>query len=202
MDSQKAPPADWILTIDRHPCSNPIPFTSASPSNPTLRPSPPGPWAIFDADSYTGLTTTRNSSQRIHFLGKIPYNGFLKVLQVSRVHVYLTYPFVLSWSMLEAMAAGCLVVGSRTPPVEEVIQHAGNGLLVDLFSPEQIADRIIDALEDSKSFASLRKNARQTIVDRFDLRSICLPAHLRLLNMLVPREGRASLPSPKATGAQ
>jgi len=139
---------------------------------------------------------------RVHFLGKIPYNAFLKVLQISRVHVYLTYPFVLSWSMLEAMAAGCLVVGSRTPPVEEVIQHAGNGLLVDFFSPEQIADRIIDALEDSKSFASLRKNARQTIVDRFDLRSICLPAHLRLLNMLVPREGRASLPSPKATGAQ
>ncbi len=104
--------------------------------------------------------------------------------------------------MLEAMAAGCLVVGSRTPPVEEVIQHAGSGLLVDFFSPEQIADRIIDALEDSKSFASLRKNARQTIVDCFDLRSICLPAHLRLLNMLVPREGRASLPSLKAIGAQ
>jgi glycosyltransferase involved in cell wall biosynthesis len=139
---------------------------------------------------------------RVHFLGKIPYNGFLKVLQVSRVHVYLTYPFVLSWSMLEAMAAGCLVVGSRTPPVEEVIQHAGNGLLVDFFSPEQIADRIIDALEDSNSFASLRKNARQTIVDRFDLRSICLPAHLRLLNLLVPREGHASLSSPKAIGAQ
>jgi glycosyltransferase involved in cell wall biosynthesis len=135
---------------------------------------------------------------RVHFLGKIPYAGFIKVLQVSRVHVYLTYPFVLSWSMLEAMAAGCLVVGSRTQPVEEVIQHAGNGLLVDFFSPEQIADRVIDALEDSNSFASLRQNARQTIVDRFDLRSICLPAHLRLLNMLVPREGRASLAPAKS----
>jgi glycosyltransferase involved in cell wall biosynthesis len=137
---------------------------------------------------------------RVHFLGKIPYAGFLKVLQVSRVHVYLTYPFVLSWSMLEAMAAGCLVVGSQTQPVEEVIQHAGNGLLVDFFSTEQIADRIIDALEDSKSFASQRKNARQTIVDRFDLRSICLPAHLRLLNMLVPRNDRASLAPLKAVG--
>jgi glycosyltransferase involved in cell wall biosynthesis len=100
--------------------------------------------------------------------------------------------------MLEAMAAGCLIVGSRTQPVEEVIQHAGNGLLVDFFSPEQIADRVIDALEDSKSFASIRQNARQTIVDRFDLRSICLPAHLRLLNMLVPREGRVSLAPPRA----
>jgi glycosyltransferase involved in cell wall biosynthesis len=100
--------------------------------------------------------------------------------------------------MLEAMATGCLVVGSRTQPVEEVIQHAANGLLVDFFSPDQIADRVIDALEDGKSFASLRQNARQTIVDRFDLRSICLPAHLRLLNMLVPRESRESLTPLKA----
>lgn len=138
---------------------------------------------------------------RVHFLGKIPYNGFIKVLQVSRVHVYLTYPFVLSWSMLEAMSAGCLIVGSRTQPVEEVIHHAGNGLLVDFFSPEQIADRVIDALEDRNSFASLRQNARETVIDRYDLRSICLPAHLRLLNMLAPPERRASLAVPKAAGA-
>lgn len=135
---------------------------------------------------------------RIHFLGKVPYDAFLKVLQVSRVHVYLTYPFVLSWSMLEAMSAGCLVVGSRTQPVEEAIQHAANGLLVDFFSPEQIADRVIDALEDARSFQSLRQNARQTIVDRYDLRSICLPAHLRLLNMLVPRDGRAAISLAKS----
>jgi glycosyltransferase involved in cell wall biosynthesis len=144
------------------------------------------------------LLTELNGSldlARVHFLGKIPYAGFIKVLQISRVHVYLTYPFVLSWSMLEAMAAGCLVVGSRTQPVEEVIHHGGNGLFVDFFSPEQIADRVIEALEDRKSFASLRQNARQTIVDRFDLRTICLPAHLRMLNMLVTRDSRASLTS-------
>jgi glycosyltransferase involved in cell wall biosynthesis len=138
---------------------------------------------------------------RVHFLGKIPYAGFVKVLQISRVHVYLTYPFVLSWSMLEAMAAGCLLVGSRTQPVEEVIQHAENGLLVDFLSPEEIANRVIDALEDRKAFDSLRQNARQTIVDRFDLRSICLPAHLRLLNMLVSRKGRASVTPIKAAAA-
>jgi glycosyltransferase involved in cell wall biosynthesis len=135
---------------------------------------------------------------RIHFLGKLPYAAYIKVLQVSRVHVYLTYPFVLSWSMLEAMAAGCLVVGSRTQPVEEVIQHAGNGLLVNFFSAEEVADRVIDALEDGNSFASLRQNARQTVIDRFDLRSICLPAQLRLLNTLVSRDDRASMAPVKS----
>jgi glycosyltransferase involved in cell wall biosynthesis len=132
---------------------------------------------------------------RVHFLGKIPYNAFIKVLQVSRVHVYLTYPFVLSWSMLEAMSAGCLIVGSRTQPVQEVIHHGGNGLLVDFFSPDEIAERVVEALEDRRSFASLRQNARQTVLDRYDLHSVCLPAHLRLLNMLVPRDQRVSLQS-------
>lgn len=123
-------------------------------------------------------------------------------LDLSRVHVYLTFPFVLSWSMLEAMSAGCLVVGSRTQPVEEVIHHGGNGLLVNFFSPDEIADRVIEALEDGRSFASLRQNARQTITDRFDLRSICLPAHLRLLNMLVPREQRASVTAARVACGQ
>jgi len=69
---------------------------------------------------------------------------------------------------------------------------------VDFFSPEEIADRVVEALEDPRSFASLGQNARQTVLDRYDLRSICLPAHLRLLNMLVPREQRISLQSQLA----
>ena len=72
--------------------------------------------------------------RRIHFLGKVPYSTFVNILQISSVHVYLTYPFVLSWSMLEAMSAGCLIIGSRTSPVEEVIRHQDNGLLVDFFN--------------------------------------------------------------------
>ena len=118
---------------------------------------------------------------RVHFLGKVPYATFLKVLQVSAVHVYLTYPFVLSWSMLEAMAAGCLVVGSKTPPVEEVIRDGENGVLVDFFTPEAIAGRVVAALAEPEQFLALRKNARQTMIDAYDLKRICLPEQIRLL---------------------
>ena len=119
---------------------------------------------------------------RVHFLGRVPYSTYLRVLQVSRVHVYLTYPFVLSWSMLEAMAAECLVIGSRTPPVAEVIRDGENGVLVDFFDHDEIAQRVIAALVDRSAFASLRENARRTIVESFDLRSICLPAQLRFVD--------------------
>lgn len=122
--------------------------------------------------------------ERIHFLGKVPYPTFLQVLQVSRVHVYLTYPFVLSWSMLEAMAAGCLVVGSRTPPVEEVIRNGENGLLVDFFDPAGMAEMVARALAEPAAFAPMREAARQTVVERYDLASICLPQQLRLLDEL------------------
>lgn len=121
--------------------------------------------------------------RRVHFLGKVPYSIFVKLLQVSRVHVYLTYPFVLSWSMLEAMSAGCLVVGSRTAPVEEVIRDGENGVLVDFFSPNEIAERVVEALKDSRAFAAIRESARRTIVDKYDLKTICLPKQLKLLEM-------------------
>ncbi len=120
---------------------------------------------------------------RVHFLGKVPYSSFVRILQISTAHVYLTYPFVLSWSMLEAMSAGCLIIGSRTQPVEEVIKDGENGVLVDIFKPDEIAARVIDALNRRSEYVGIRANARKTIVDQYDLRSICLPAQLRLLNM-------------------
>lgn len=119
---------------------------------------------------------------RIHFLGKVPYSTFLKVLQISRVHVYLTYPFVLSWSMLEAMAAGGLLVASRTEPVEEVIRDGENGLLVNFFSSAEIAERVIAALAGGRnSFAEIRQQARRTVIENYDLNTICLPTQLKLL---------------------
>jgi len=131
--------------------------------------------------------------QRVHFLGKVPYSTFVNILQISQVHVYLTYPFVLSWSMLEAMSAGCLLVGSRTPPVEEVIRDGENGILVDIFSPTEIAERVIDALADRRAYDVLRKNARRTIVEHYDLQTICLPAQLNLLEMACNR-GKPNAP--------
>jgi len=125
--------------------------------------------------------------RRVHFLGKVPYSSFVKILQVSTAHVYLTYPFVLSWSMLEAMSAGCVIVGSSTQPVEEVIRDGENGLLVDIFKPDEIARRVVDVLADRQAFAPIRTNARKTIVENYDLRTICLPAQLRLLNMAARR---------------
>jgi glycosyltransferase involved in cell wall biosynthesis len=106
------------------------------------------------------------------------------VLQISRAHVYLTYPFVLSWSMLEAMSAGCLVIGSKTAPVQEVITDGKDGLLVDFFSPDEIAKETVTALEKPETFATIRKHARRTIVEKYDLRSVCLPAQIRLLEGL------------------
>lgn len=123
--------------------------------------------------------------QRVHFLGKVPYSTFLKVLQVSRVHVYLTYPFVLSWSMLEAMSAGCLVVGSRTAPVEEVVRSGENGLLVDFFNHGEVAEQVVRALADGGAYTHIRERARQHVIENYDLARICLPAQLSLMNKLI-----------------
>jgi glycosyltransferase involved in cell wall biosynthesis len=123
--------------------------------------------------------------ERVHFVGNIAYDTYISLLQVSAAHVYLTYPFVLSWSMLEAMAAGCAVIGSRTPPVEEVITDGFNGLLVDFHSPSELAERTIEVLARPSAYARIRRQARTTIVNHYDLRTICLPRHLKLIDEVV-----------------
>ena len=118
---------------------------------------------------------------RVHFMGQLAYGDYLKVLQVSRLHVYLTYPFILSWSMLEAMSAGCLVLGSATPPVEEVLTDGENGLLFPFHSHDTLARRAIEALAEPAAFAPLRQRARETIVARYDFETVSLPAYLQML---------------------
>ena len=121
-------------------------------------------------------------TSRIHFIGAVPHAEHVKVLQVSRAHVYLTYPFVLSWSLLEAMSAGCLVIGSDTPPVREVIDQT-NGILVPFHDVDRLANAAIDALARPKKYDSHRIRARNTVVERFDLKRICLPKMLELLQV-------------------
>ena len=114
---------------------------------------------------------------RAHFTDLLPYDEYLQVLKASSVHLYLTRPFVLSWSMLEALSTGCLVVGSSTPPVKEVIEDGVNGLLVDFFTPKKIASKIIEALNNPDKMTKIRTRARETILEKYDLAKL-LPEHL------------------------
>lgn len=123
----------------------------------------------------------RLDPSRIVFLGRIPYPAYRQVLRVSRVHAYLTYPFVLSWSMLESMAAENLVIASATPPVTEVIQTGENGILVDFFDVDDWARKITRALEKPGDYIDMRKKARADILAKYDLQSICLPEQLKLI---------------------
>lgn len=137
------------------------------------------------------LSATDLDRSRIHFLGNVPYQKFLQVLQVSSAHIYLTVPFVLSWSMLEAMSAECLVIGSRTPPVQEVIRDGHNGLLVDFFSPQEIADSVDRVLDDPDRMEQIRREARRTVLHRYSL-DLCLKKQTKLIERLARGDARLS----------
>lgn len=119
--------------------------------------------------------------ERIHFVGALPHATLTRLLQISRAHVYLSYPFVASWSLLEAMSIGCLVIGSRTAPVEEIITDQQNGLLVDFFDHQALAQTIAGALQQGAALDGLRTAARHTVQTRYDLQDVCLPAQLRFV---------------------
>lgn len=120
-------------------------------------------------------------AERVHFVGKLPYDRYLALLQVSSAHVYLTYPFVLSWSLLEAMASACAVIASRTAPVEEVIVHRQNGVLVDFFDVAALAEAVSDVLGNPMAYAAMRRQARETIQAGYELNDLCLPRQVEML---------------------
>jgi glycosyltransferase involved in cell wall biosynthesis len=121
---------------------------------------------------------------RIHFVGRVPHPLLHELFRICACHVCLTYPLVLSWSLLEAMACAAVVIGSATTPVQEMIESGRNGLLVDFFDIEALAQAIAAVLADPQRFNALGQAARQTDVDRYDLATICLPAQLALVDGL------------------
>lgn len=135
--------------------------------------------APHGAESWKALMLSELAGQldpsRIHFLGRVPYPRYLSLLRISKVHCYLTYPFVLSWSLTEAMAAGCQIVASDTEPVRELIRDGENGRLVPFFDQPALEAALIRALADDPAAAQLRRAARQTILDRYDLHRHSLP---------------------------
>lgn len=112
---------------------------------------------------------------RVHFMGRVPYDTFLSMIQVSRVHVYLTYPFVLSWSLLESMSAGAAIIAGSTDPVTEVMDDGKTGLLFNFFDPDEIVDRVNEFMHDTALRQALGQAARREVIENYDLRSICLP---------------------------
>jgi glycosyltransferase involved in cell wall biosynthesis len=116
--------------------------------------------------------------QRVHFLGHVPYQYFIPLLQLSTVHVYLTYPFVLSWSLLEAMSAGCAIVASDTQPLHEAIAHNETGKLVSFFDAQALTQEVCDLLDNPVERARLGANARQFAQTNYDLQTVCLPKQL------------------------
>ena len=126
-------------------------------------------------------------AERVHFLPFSSYEDYRKLLRASSVHVYLTAPFVLSWSLLEAMSCGCLVVASDTAPVREVVRHAENGILTDFRSEGDIAQWVVTALRKKAAYADLRAAARKTVMDRFDLKKL-LYQHLHLIQDTIARK--------------
>jgi glycosyltransferase involved in cell wall biosynthesis len=122
---------------------------------------------------------------RLHFLGPVDYDIYLNVLQISSAHIYLTYPFVLSWSFIEALATGCAIIGSATPPVQEVIEDGVNGLLVDFFAPSAIADRVDQIFEHPDRMQAMRNAARATAIRDFDIETKLLPGWMGLIDDLV-----------------
>lgn len=140
-------------------------------------------WKQIFVDEVRGQIPDRDWA-RLHFLGRVPYSDFVPLLQVARVHVYLTYPFVLSWSLFEAMSAGAAIVASDTAPVREAITHGDTGLLVDFFDGAALVEQVCRLMDDPALRARLGKAARAHVTARYDLRRICLPQQLDWIERL------------------
>lgn len=132
------------------------------------------------------MADARLDHSRIHFVGTLPYDALIQLFQVSAAHIYLTLPFVLSWSMLESMAAGVALVASKTKPVEEVVEHEENGLLADFMDADAVAQQVVRLLTDKELAAHIRTRARATVERHFALKDV-LPLHVQLVEALAKK---------------
>lgn len=148
-------------------------------------------------DHFLREVAGKYDESRLHFLGHVEYDAHLALLARSDAHVYLTYPFVASWSLREALACGCAVVGSDTSPVREFVQEGVNGLLVPFFEPERIAGRVLDLLEDRWLDGHIREGAR-AFAERHLSMDRYLHRYAGLIDSLA--EGRAPAPGTFAGG--
>ncbi len=146
-------------------------------------PAPPPPHASWKARLLSEVDLGAVQA-RVHFAGKLPYQTYLALLALSSVHLYLTFPFVLSWSCMEAMATGCLMVASDTGPVREAIAQGENGLLFAFHDHAALVETVCAALDDPARGARLRQAARETVVSRYDLRQ-CLVDQARLIERVL-----------------
>ncbi|MBB5372610.1 glycosyltransferase [Acidocella aromatica] len=135
---------------------------------------------------------------RVHFLGKVPYEQHLALLKRSDAHVYLSYPFVASWSLREALACGCMVVGSDTDTVTEFVKHEQNGLVTPTLDHAKLAQTVLRALEDGKLAAKLRKGARA-----FAEQNLAMDAYIANYRAYIEEiVGRPLLPPPPKVAAK
>ena len=133
------------------------------------------------------LKSLKVNSQRVHFVGALPFGEYVNLLQISSVHVYPTFPFVLSWSLLDAMAVGCCVVASSTKPVLEVIKDNKNGLLYDFYNIDEMVEKVVFALDNPDEMNIIRQNAIKTIQENYALKDI-LPKQLEFINSLIKKK--------------
>ncbi len=130
---------------------------------------------------------------RVHFLGRVPYSSYQSLVQISRCHVYLTVPFVLSWSLLEAMSMGATIVASDVAPVREVLDDRTTGLLVDYFDPLALARQVVDVLSNPEDHRHLGPAARAHVVEHYDFHTRALPMHVEKINALVSSKSGLSV---------
>jgi len=123
---------------------------------------------------------------RLHFMGLMPLEYLRDMMRITSAHIYLTAPFVLSWSLMEAMSAGALIVGSDTEPLHEMITHGENGLLVPFFEVDKLVAQVNQVLDKKMNYQTLKDAARKTIVSNYSTRDL-LPKYKQLLETVVNR---------------